>query len=338
MSNQQIPTVSVIIPSYNYADLIPRCIQSVVDQTYPDWELIISDDHSSDNSLQKISTFRDNPKIQIYTNETTLGIYGNICAGISRSRGKYIKILMADDWLHPEYLIETTKLLEEYPSISLCSVNTELRNLTDGIIEIRSLPKPVEGFCPRAEALSWLTVSVNPYGNPSRILFRRDAYVRCLGFDLEIEYCTELDLWIRMLEDGDFGYIGKVLTYELQHNRNATLFYASNGKHITEGEKMFVKLFARHTYFRGKVWRQQMVWLYGWLDYWNHALYDFLHNQPKELSVLIGVLRRRSYLVIWLPCLVFRFGAMVIHKSWGYLKRKIELGLFILNRHNNPID
>src|SRR6266498_2583037 len=108
---EDAPMVSVIILSYNYAQLIQKSIDSVLSQTISDWELIICDDCSQDNSLDILSSYAAQHNIKIHVNPRNLGLYPNAETGIAHSRGKYIKILMADDWLHPDYLKETVALM-----------------------------------------------------------------------------------------------------------------------------------------------------------------------------------------------------------------------------------
>ena len=309
--------VSVIILSYNYAQLIQKSIDSVLSQTISDWELIICDDCSQDNSLDILSSYAAQHNIKIHVNPRNLGIYPNAETGIAHSRGKYIKILMADDWLHPDYLKETVALMERYPSMGLCSVRAELQNSYGKILEVRCEPNKFSGFCAKKVAMTASTLHVNPIGNPSRVIFRRSAYDQVGGFDLDIEYCTEYDLWLRILEDWDAGFLAKVLSYELQHTENATLSYYSNGRHLASGEQMFVKLFRQHSFFKNRFLRQQKVWLFGWSTYWENAYRQLWNNRPEELIALLKIVVRRSLPVFWVFFALWRFVVFVVRKSFA---------------------
>jgi len=100
------PLVSIIIPCYNYEKYIEKCIQSVLDQTYKNIELIVVDNGSTDNSLKKINTFKNNPKIKIIKLERNIppGTIGNSAFKVAfeASKGEYVGILYADDWYLPD--------------------------------------------------------------------------------------------------------------------------------------------------------------------------------------------------------------------------------------------
>lgn len=309
-----LPLVTVIILSYNYAQLIKKSIDSVLSQTMQNWELIICDDCSQDNSLDVISIYENNPKIRIHVNDRNLGIYPNAEVGITLSRGKYIKILMADDWLHPDYLKETITLMEKYPSIGLCSVRAELQNSYGMLVGVRCEPKDFNGFCSSKKSMAASMMEVNPIGNPSRVIFRRSAYDQVGGFDQSIEYCTEYDLWLRILEFWDAGFIPEVLSYELQHRQNATRNYYSNNRHLTSGEQMFAKLFDQHSFFKNHFFRQQKIWLFGWSTYWDSAYGQLWSRRPEELVTLLKIMLRRSFPPFWIFFAMWRFSFFIFRK------------------------
>jgi glycosyltransferase involved in cell wall biosynthesis len=107
-----MPTVSVIIPTYNRADTIVRAVRSVLSQTYNDWELIIVDDGSTDNTIEKIRDI--DPRLKIITQKNQgASVARNV--GIQASRGKYIAMLDSDDGWYPNYLEACVTFLESHP-------------------------------------------------------------------------------------------------------------------------------------------------------------------------------------------------------------------------------
>ena len=96
-----LPLVTVIIPSYNHAQYIENAIQSVLDQTYQNLELIVVDDGSQDQSHAVISKFSNHPKITTILNKQNKGQSSVLNQAIRLAKGKYISLLPSDDWYLP---------------------------------------------------------------------------------------------------------------------------------------------------------------------------------------------------------------------------------------------
>ena len=91
------PVVSVVISSYNMADSLPDAIDSIVNQTFENWELIVINDGSSDKTKKILSKYKNNPKITIINNKKNIGLANSLNKGISIAKGKYIARMDADD-------------------------------------------------------------------------------------------------------------------------------------------------------------------------------------------------------------------------------------------------
>lgn len=115
------PKVSVIIPNYNHARYLDQRIQSVLNQTYPDFEVIILDDCSTDNSLEVIDKYKDNPKIsQIIVNEKNSGsTFKQWDKGFNIARGNIIWIAESDDYCETDMLERLVECWKIYPQCSV---------------------------------------------------------------------------------------------------------------------------------------------------------------------------------------------------------------------------
>ena len=110
--------ISVVITSYNYEKYIKETIQSVLNQTYKDWELIIVDDCSSDNSVDVIKSFNDS-RIRLYINEENLGLAKTLKLGIEKATGDWIVFLESDDLINPDYITRKIQVIKNNNNISL---------------------------------------------------------------------------------------------------------------------------------------------------------------------------------------------------------------------------
>src|ERR1700749_2948806 len=122
--------VSVIIPNYNHAQYLKQRIESVLGQTYTDFELIILDDCSTDNSREIIEAYRDHDKVShLVFNKTNSGsTFNQWQKGIELAKGKYIWIAESDDWCEPTLLVTLVTALEDNESCVLAYVQSYVVN------------------------------------------------------------------------------------------------------------------------------------------------------------------------------------------------------------------
>ena len=131
------PTVSVILPAYNAEDTIDEAVQSILAQTYTDYELIIVDDGSTDRTAELVRGYSTYQGLKIITNDANLGIPKTRNIGINAARGKYIAMQDADDISLPTRLDEQVAYLEDNPDIALLGT-ARLRLSADGEIDHHS--------------------------------------------------------------------------------------------------------------------------------------------------------------------------------------------------------
>ena len=214
--------VSVIIPNYNHSPFLEQRIQSVLNQTYRDFEVIILDDCSTDNSREIIENFRGHEKVsEIVFNEQNSGsTFKQWEKGISLAKGEWIWIAESDDWCELNFLEEVTK--DEVTSsadivISYCGSIVFSENRIIGYPKAKYFNRQLNGLDFIREDLS----KGNSINNASMCIFRKLA-VPDFQLIREYKFCGDWLFWIMLSEKGLIRYSGKCLNYFRKHGSDVS--------------------------------------------------------------------------------------------------------------------
>jgi glycosyltransferase involved in cell wall biosynthesis len=213
MSNEAVPAVSVCIPCYRGAAHLAAAIESVLAQTFTDFELIVVDDQSPDDTVALMRTFTD-PRIQFLVNPVNLGPDGNWNRCLELARGRYFKLLPQDDLLAPTCLAEQVDVLERdrTEQIALVFCARTILDARDRAIMTRGYRQRRSGIvAARTLVRQCVRRGTNVIGEPGSVLFRRQLGVTVGKFDASIGYVLDLDYWVRLLLHGDAYYLAKPL-------------------------------------------------------------------------------------------------------------------------------
>jgi glycosyltransferase involved in cell wall biosynthesis len=200
------PSLSVLIPTYNYARFLPEAIESVLAQDYPDFELLIVDDCSSDNTAEVARPYcaRD-PRVHLTAHAANLGMVNNWNYCLERARGTYIKFLFGDDKLcHPQALSKLAAMLQKNPSATLAASARVVLNEKSEAVDIW---RPLAGGCHAGRDIITAYLMENGrnlVGEPSAVLFRKEDARR--GFDPRYRQVVDIEMWFHLLEKGDLAY------------------------------------------------------------------------------------------------------------------------------------
>lgn len=208
------PRVSVCIPTYKGASTLGAAIESVLAQSFTDFELIIVDDGSPDNTADVVAGYRD-PRIAYHRNAVNLGPEGNWNRCLELARGLYFKLLPHDDLLHPECLQRQVEVLDNDPTGEIALVFTAREVLDEAGRKVvrRGYPSPVSSRLPAHEVQRQCARrGTNLVGEPGAVLFRNVLAARVGAFDARDPYVIDLDYWLRLLRHGDAYYLADQLT------------------------------------------------------------------------------------------------------------------------------
>jgi glycosyltransferase involved in cell wall biosynthesis len=198
------PKVSVLLPVYNGAPWLAEAVQSVLEQSFTDFELIIIDDGSTDCSWDVISTFGDT-RIHA-TRQVNVGLAATLNRGLRLARAPYVARQDQDDWMYPDRLRRQVAYLQENPDCAAVGTWAEIR--VDGKGSSRTHKHPVS-----SEAIRLMLLLDNPFVHSSMLL-RRDAVVRVGAYceDRNRQPPEDYELWSRLAADYPLANIGSVLT------------------------------------------------------------------------------------------------------------------------------
>jgi glycosyltransferase involved in cell wall biosynthesis len=213
MTNEAVPAVSVCIPCYRGAAHLAAAIESVLAQTFTDFELIVVDDQSPDDTVALMRTFTD-PRIRFLVNPVNLGPDGNWNRCLELARGRYVKLLPQDDLLAPTCLAEQVEVLERdrTEQIALVFCARTILDARDRAIMTRGYPQRRSGIvAARTLVRQCVRRGTNVIGEPGSVLFRRQLATVVGKFDASIGYVLDLDYWVRLLLHGDAYYLAKPL-------------------------------------------------------------------------------------------------------------------------------
>jgi glycosyltransferase involved in cell wall biosynthesis len=198
-----MPLVSVIIPTYNRSQLLKRAIQSVLKQTYQDYELIIIDDCSKDNTTEIINQFKDN---RIKYNRRTINSGGSLIPrqdGIKLSTGIYIAVLDDDDFWHDKNKLEfQIKYLEDNPSCVMTGTDAVAVNGEIKIIANHHYPKSYSEIKEKLLLQNWFF--------HSSVVYRKEILIKVGGYPpldggYYSNFINEYELWLKM------GMVGEIV-------------------------------------------------------------------------------------------------------------------------------
>ncbi|MFN7140763.1 MAG: glycosyltransferase family 2 protein [Limisphaerales bacterium] len=216
------PKISVLMPTYNYGRFLPDAIESVLDQTFQNFELLILNDCSTDNSAEVIEHYaaRD-PRIRSHVNSTNLGMVRNCNLCMEMAEGEYLKFLFSDDTLADKSALERfAKMLDQNPSATLAACARK-------VVDQNSRPITVwaqlgSSGLKRGDDIILLCLREmhNLIGEPSAVMFRKRDAGR--GFSSRYRQIMDQEFWMHLLEKGDLVYTSEPLSTFRTHPAQET--------------------------------------------------------------------------------------------------------------------
>lgn len=231
--------VSVCIPMYNNENVIERTLQSILNQTYKNIEIIIVDDCSKDQSVEKVKNF-DDSRIHLFLNNENLGMSGNWNKCVSLANGKYIKFICADDILEADCLEKEYTYINQNDQIVMTINDSKLINTKDKAVGI--FPRyHKKGIMDGKKLARKALIISNFFGMPSAVMFRKNIFEQVGGFDSAYHYILDYDLWIRIAGMGMVYVMPECLNqFRLRKDSNTGNVFSKDQKQYYKEHKYLV--------------------------------------------------------------------------------------------------
>ena len=243
------PTVSVIIPNYNHAPYLKERIDSVLNQTYQDFEVIILDDCSPDNSVEVIEQYRSNPHVShiLINEQNTRNTFIQWERGISMAKGRYIWIAESDDVAELQLLETLIGQLEQHPDASVAFCHSRLIDADGALLSEQNTKNPaqpgqitIDGSCTFLRHL----LIFNYIYNASMVVFRREVYDKANTDYKQFRYCGDWHFWASVCAAGRVIEVYDMLSRFRQHQRKVTEDSKKDVFHVWNDEMKTIRYIA----------------------------------------------------------------------------------------------
>ena len=212
MKSASQPLVSIVTPVHNESAYLVECIESVLAQTYENWDYTIVDNCSTDGSAEIAHKYaaRDR-RIRVHENQQFLPAIANHNCALSTlsPTSKYCKVVLGDDWIFPECLQRMVSLAEQQPSVGIVSAYALERQE----VKWTGLSYPAKVISGREICRRHLLDGLYVFGTPTTVLYRADLVRSRDRFYDEANIHADTDICFALLQSCDFAFIHQVLTF-----------------------------------------------------------------------------------------------------------------------------
>lgn len=239
------PKVSVCIPVFNPGPFLTEAIDSVLAQSFADFELLVVDDASTQPVEAAVSRYND-PRLQFKKNPHNLGLVGNWNRCLALAGGEYITIFHQDDVMTPSNLAAKARMLDTHARVGFVYSNVDRWNAVGDRIGSYPIRQPAEdAILPGFQLFEMVARLGNPVACPA-VIARSECYQKLGFFDLRLPFATDLEMWLRLAAHYDIGYIAAPLVSIRVHSQQETSRFSSTGKDYQDVLAALDSIFARN--------------------------------------------------------------------------------------------
>ncbi len=303
-----MPTVSVIIPNYNHAHYLQQRIDSVLNQTYQDIELILLDDCSTDNSQEIILSYSNHPKVShvLFNKQNSGSPFKQWNKGIELAKGEYVWIAESDDWADSNFLEYMLFELNKFPNVGLAYAKA--RYMHEGKEVWKKLESEEVIVCSGTDFIKQSLIYTNVIYNVSMTIFKRNLY-KTINHDLykNMRLCGDWFFYVLLCENTDILQCNKQLSNYRLHHDNTSLVEEKLGKSLLEGIEILEYIRINFSDI------SKSDYSFFWAKQW--AKYSYKFRYSKKINLVI-----RKKMIKHHKLIVFYF---TLYRIYYRFKRKI---------------
>jgi glycosyltransferase involved in cell wall biosynthesis len=296
--------VSIIVPSYNHCDFLVDRLDSIISQTFKNFECILLDDASTDNSVEILEKYvnRDS-RFKLFVNKVNSGsTFAQWNYGVSLSSGKYIWIAESDDFADSIFLQTIVDVLENNDNVAIAYSQSELIDKARNSLGLWNYQEPTFKNSFKMYGvdfiLSYLLIS-NYIPNASAVLFRKSDFYLVGQSIEELTNNGDWNLWLKLLTRGDLFYISTPLNYFRQHDSSVTALAKTNLIFKNKFDRRITKLRSEFNSYLSLKTDEQLqkirkkntqIISYEWGNFGFHLI-----SQKKYVAALYFILKASFY-------------------------------------------
>ena len=235
--------LSIGVPTYNGEAYIRQALQSILDQSFTDYELIVCDDCSIDHTREMVEAFHD-PRLRLVTNPQRLGLVGNWNRCLALSSGQYVQIFHQDDVMQPGMLQREVQALDRCPTAGYAFTNMALIDDKGCVIGGHWTPilPATDTTYPGIDFFSLLLREGNLVPCSS-VMLRASCIEHHGAFDARLGYTPDLEMWLRQALHGDVAYVAGPLLQLRKHAGQESRHFIDSSKPVLEVQRAFQIIF-----------------------------------------------------------------------------------------------
>jgi len=236
--------VSVIVPNYNHARFLPQRLDSIFNQTFQDFEVILLDDCSTDNSVEILNEYSKHPNVSyfIVNRKNSGGTFKQWGKGIELAKGDYVWIAESDDLAEPDFLKSVLLVFLNNPGVGITYSQSKIIDENNVLIDswnkqTRSFPNnpwQKDFIMHGKDIIEKYLINQNIIPNASAVVFRRNNYLKCEGINTQMKINGDWFLWVKLLQISDLAFINQDLNNCRFHSQKGSSGNIENFNNIKE--------------------------------------------------------------------------------------------------------